>query len=110
MLNELSELFKAIVSAKGNRGVINHRRFVSRIRAGNQLFNNDEHHDSHEFISWLIDEINMNVIEDYRYQIKKKLTSKDYNKEQLRLIQDKDESLKQMEFTDPPNYSAMTKE
>jgi len=68
-------------SAKGNRGVISHRRFIARIRAGNALFNNDEHHDSHEFLSWLIDEINMNIIEDYKFYLQKKLKTKEYAKE-----------------------------
>ena len=81
LLNELHELFKAMSTAKGARGVVNHRRFVARIRAGNALFNNEEHHDSHEFLSWLIDEIHMNVFEDYRYCVRKKITSKEYQKE-----------------------------
>ena len=50
-----------------------HRRFIARIRAGNALFNNDEHHDSHEFLSWLIDEIHMNIAEDYKHFLQKKL-------------------------------------
>jgi ubiquitin carboxyl-terminal hydrolase 9/13 len=80
-LNELHELFKNISSAKSNRGIVNHRRFIARIRAGNALFNNDEHHDSHEFISWLIDEIHMNIHEDFRFYLKKRIQSKDYQKE-----------------------------
>jgi len=71
-------------SAKGNRGIINHRRIIGRIRAGNALFNNDQHHDSHEFIQWLIDEIHMNVSEDFKFSIAKKLTSKEYAKEAVK--------------------------
>ena len=78
LINELHDLFKSMANAKGNRGVVNHKRFIGRIRAGNALFNNDEHHDSHEFISWLIDEIHMNINEDYKFYVKKKLQSKDY--------------------------------
>ena len=81
LLNELHDLFKSMVAAKGTRGVMNHKRFIGRIRAGNQLFNNDEHHDSHEFVSWMIDEIHMNVIEDFRFFLRKKLTSKEYVKD-----------------------------
>lgn len=81
LINELSELFKNMSNAKGNRGIINHKRFIGRIRAGNMLFNNEEHHDSHEFVSWLIDEVNMNVIEDYKHYLRKKLQSKDYFKD-----------------------------
>lgn len=50
LINELADLFKAIKSAKGTRGIVNHRRMIARIRAGNALFNNEEHHDSHEFL------------------------------------------------------------
>jgi hypothetical protein len=35
LLNEINDLFKNMVLAKSNRGVFNHRRFISRIRAGN---------------------------------------------------------------------------
>ena len=40
---------------------MNHRRFIARVRAGKAEFNNDDHHDSHEYITWLIDEIHMNI-------------------------------------------------
>ena len=86
LINEIQEFFKSIMNSKGNRGVINHKRFIARIRAGKGEFNNDDHHDSHEFVSWLIDEINMNICEDYRHMIKKKLQSKDYQKERLQVI------------------------
>ena len=81
LLNELSDLFKTMVITKGNRGIVSHRRFISRIRAGNAQFNNEEHHDSHEFIQWLIDEINMNVMEDYKFHARFVLRSKEYVKE-----------------------------
>lgn len=80
-MNELHDLFKVYNNSKSTRGIINHRRFIARIRAGNALFNNDEHHDSHEFLSWLIDEIHMNIQEDYKYFLCKKLASKDYQKQ-----------------------------
>lgn len=78
LLNELHDLFKTYSTAKGNRGIINHRRFIGRIRAGNRNLNNEDHHDSHEYLSWLIDEIHMNIIEDYRYYVVKKLMKQDY--------------------------------
>jgi ubiquitin C-terminal hydrolase len=57
----LQDLFKSMQGAKGTRGIMNHRRFISRVRAGKAEFNNDDHHDSHEYITWLIDEIHMNI-------------------------------------------------
>ena len=72
--------------------MLNHKRFIARIRAGKGEFNNDDHHDSHEFVSWLIDEIHMNICEDYRHLIKKKLMSKDYQKERLNIIKKMEEA------------------
>jgi ubiquitin C-terminal hydrolase len=54
-MNELSDFFRMMASIKHNRGTVNHKRFIGRIRAGNARFNNEEHHDSHEFLAWLID-------------------------------------------------------
>ena len=53
---------------------------IARIRAGNALFNNEEHHDSHEFLQWLIDECHMNIQEDFKFYLRKKLQSKEYVK------------------------------
>lgn len=52
---------------------MNHRKFIARVRAGKAEFNNDDHHDSHEYITWLIDEIHMNIQEDYRHFVRKKI-------------------------------------
>ena len=87
LLNELTDLFRAMSTSKGTRGVFSHKKFIARIRAGNAQFNNDEHHDSHEFVSWLIDEMHMNVHEDYRFYLKKLLPSKEYAKERLTHLQ-----------------------
>ena len=57
MLYELHLLFKTLASNKKARGPFNHRRFISAIKASNALFDNDEHHDSHEFINWLLDKV-----------------------------------------------------
>ena len=35
LINEVHDFFKSMSSAKGNRGIVNHRRFIARIRAGN---------------------------------------------------------------------------
>ena len=57
MLYELHLLFKNLSSNKKPRGAFNHRRFMLAIKASNALFDNDEHHDSHEFINWLLDKV-----------------------------------------------------
>ena len=94
LLNEINDLFRNMMQSKNNRGVFNHRRFIARIRAGNSQFNNDEHHDSHEFISWLIDEIHMNIYEDYKNYLRKKLQSKEYKLELQKYLDLKNKSLK----------------
>lgn len=86
--------------------MINHRRFIARIRAGNALFNNDEHHDSHEFISWLIDEIHMNVNEDFKFFLRKKLQSKDYQKDFNKFIN----SIEPLDQLSHPLYKAYMEE
>ena len=57
MLYELHLLFKNLSSNKKPRGAYNHRRFILALKASNALFDNDEHHDSHEFINWLLDKV-----------------------------------------------------
>lgn len=64
-----------------------HKRWISRIRAGNGQFNNEDHHDSHEFVQWLIDEMDMNVREDYKHFLRHLLKSGEYTKDRVELIQ-----------------------
>ena len=62
MLVEILSLFRALDGQKKNKGVFDHKNFIKAIRKGNALFDNDEHHDSHEYISWLLDDIHENYI------------------------------------------------
>lgn len=57
MMLELHILFKTLSTHKKAKGPFNHKRFMQAVKAMNALFDNDEHHDSHEFISWLIDTV-----------------------------------------------------
>jgi len=57
MLLELQELFRSLESSKKIKGHFNHKKFMHAIKKSNVLFDNDDHHDSHEFINWLLDEI-----------------------------------------------------
>ena len=57
MMLELHILFKTLNTHKKQKGPFNHKRFMTAVKAMNALFDNDEHHDSHEFISWLIDTV-----------------------------------------------------
>jgi len=62
MLLELHLLFKAISGHKKNKGSFNHRKFILALKATNVLFDNDDHHDSHEFINWLLDQLHENYV------------------------------------------------
>lgn len=62
MLNEIQSLFQTLVSKKQNAGKFDHKTFIRAIKKGNALFDNDEHHDSHEYVNWLLDNIHENYI------------------------------------------------
>ena len=64
MLYELHLLFRAIYNAKKAKGSFNHKRFILALKATNALFDNDEHHDSHEFANWLLDTVHENFLKN----------------------------------------------
>ena len=65
MLYELHILFVAMNNSKKKQGgSFDHKRFILAIKATNALFDNDEHHDSHEFINWLLDTVHENFIKN----------------------------------------------
>lgn len=65
-LLELQDLFQNMSQNKKSSGIINTKKLMSRIKKLNVLFDNDDHHDSHEFLSWLLNEIHENVVVDNR--------------------------------------------
>ena len=62
LINDLQDLFRAMLEKK--KGVHNSKRFMHKMRKLNVLFDNDDHHDSHEFLSWLLNEIHENIVAD----------------------------------------------
>ena len=64
MLYELHLLFKNLANNKKSRGAYNHKRFILALKASNALFDNDEHHDSHEFINWLLDKVHEDFLKN----------------------------------------------
>ena len=66
MLHELHLLFKNLSSNKKTKGSFSHKRFIDAIKASNALFDNDEHHDSHEFINWLLDKVHEDFLRNER--------------------------------------------
>jgi len=40
-----------------SKGTVNSKKFMQRIKKLNQIFDNDDHHDSHEFLIWLLNHI-----------------------------------------------------
>ena len=66
MLLELHLLFKQLSTNKKSKGSFSHKRFIDSIKASNALFDNDEHHDSHEFINWLLDKVHEDFLRNER--------------------------------------------
>ena len=50
--------------SKKSKGSINTKKLMHRIKKSNVIFDNDDHHDSHEFLSWLLNEIHESLIAD----------------------------------------------
>jgi ubiquitin carboxyl-terminal hydrolase 12/46 len=61
MLRALNELFITIESKRKKSGVMDIKKFISSVKRNNQEFNNEDHHDSHEFLIWLLDNINETI-------------------------------------------------
>ncbi len=57
LAKELQDLFESMASHKKSKGSINTKKLMSKIKKLNQLFDNDDHHDSHEFLMWLLNHI-----------------------------------------------------
>lgn len=62
MLSEIQDLFRRLEGSKKNSGRFDHKQWIKAIKKGNALFDNDEHHDSHEYVNWLLDSIHENYI------------------------------------------------
>jgi ubiquitin C-terminal hydrolase len=61
MLRAIYDLFLLIDNKKKKTGVVDPKRFISCVKKNNQEFNNEDHHDSHEFLIWLLDNLNENI-------------------------------------------------
>jgi len=62
MLDQIQDLFRTLDGHKKNSGKYDHAKWIAAIKKGNALFDNDEHHDSHEYVNWLLDSIHENYI------------------------------------------------
>jgi ubiquitin C-terminal hydrolase len=75
MLKAILDLFVLIDSKKKKPGVIDNRKFVLSVKKNNRKakltladFNNEDHHDAHEFLIWLLDNIHENIKIEYKKQ------------------------------------------
>ena len=66
MLKAITDFFIMIESKKKKSGVIDPKKFVNMIKQNNQDFNNEDHHDSHEFLIWLLDRLHENIKNENR--------------------------------------------
>lgn len=61
ILAAIYELFFLIESKKKKYGIIDSKKFVYSVKRNNQEFNNEDHHDSHEFLIWLLYSLDENL-------------------------------------------------
>lgn len=48
---------------KGQESItVNTKKLMKKIKAMNALFDNDDHHDSHEFLTWLLNQIHEEIV------------------------------------------------
>lgn len=57
LVKDVQELFEMMVQNKKSKGTVNTKKLMLKIKKLNQIFDNDDHHDSHEFLIWLINQI-----------------------------------------------------
>lgn len=50
VLGHLQELYLSMFTSKRKTGVLSTKQVMYKCKALNELFNNDDHHDSHEFL------------------------------------------------------------
>ena len=56
LLGALADLFHDVSHKKKRCGVHAPRRFIGKLRSENELFNNHQHQDAHEFLNYLLNE------------------------------------------------------
>jgi ubiquitin C-terminal hydrolase len=61
MLYEVWNFFQDLEHQKKSQGSYNHKKLIAAIKKNNALFDNDEHHDAHEFVTWLLDQMHEQV-------------------------------------------------
>lgn len=66
----LLDLITQADTLRGKIGMIDIRKFLLAIRKSNELFNNEDHHDAHEFLIFLIDSLHENIIKESKSKVK----------------------------------------
>ncbi|CDW91045.1 ubiquitin carboxyl-terminal hydrolase 12 [Stylonychia lemnae] len=72
LTRDLQDLFQQMTQSSKSKGNINSKKFMQRIKKLNQLFDNDDHHDSHEFLIWLLNHISEELQADINRENKQK--------------------------------------
>eukprot|EP00164_Ancoracysta_twista_P004672 GFYU01006317.1.p1 GENE.GFYU01006317.1~~GFYU01006317.1.p1 ORF type:complete len:403 (-),score=70.83 GFYU01006317.1:77-1285(-) len=66
MLKCLADLFVQIYTQKKRTGVIPPRKFIQKLRKENELFRSYMHQDAHEFLNYLLNEIDDILVKEYK--------------------------------------------
>ena len=56
----------SIISSKTQNDTLGMDDFINVIKRNNADFNNDRHHDAHEFLTWLLDTMETNIKNEKR--------------------------------------------
>lgn len=69
LISELQDVFEHMHTMNATKKqvkaevlTVNTKKLMKKIKAMNQLFDNDDHHDSHEFLMWLLNTIHEEVV------------------------------------------------
>ena len=65
ILYAMQTLF-SIISSKAQNDTLGMDDFINVIKRNNADFNNDRHHDAHEFLTWLLDTMETNIKNEKR--------------------------------------------
>ena len=61
---ELKNQFELIALNRKSKGTMDSKKLMKKIRSLNIMFDNDDHHDAHEFLIWLLNQINEEIVAD----------------------------------------------
>lgn len=66
MLQGVQAILKEMATVKKKREILKTKKFMSLVHKKTDMFPENEHHDTHEFLNWTLNEINDYLIEELK--------------------------------------------